>query len=101
MREQRDEYVINVASWAGRFVSDVVGPAYTATKNAVVALTHYPVCAGRRPRSETRRASQSMKRTMTGSVDEHLNLALELLVFIEETLATTNMEPQLDKHSSL
>jgi NADP-dependent 3-hydroxy acid dehydrogenase YdfG len=40
MQAQQDGCIINVASWAGRFVSDVVGPAYTATKTAVVALTH-------------------------------------------------------------
>ena len=40
MRAQRDGSVINVASWAGRIVSKMTGPAYTATKHAVVALTH-------------------------------------------------------------
>jgi NADP-dependent 3-hydroxy acid dehydrogenase YdfG len=39
MREQRDGCIINVASWAGRFAGRVSGPAYTATKTAVVALT--------------------------------------------------------------
>jgi NADP-dependent 3-hydroxy acid dehydrogenase YdfG len=40
MRAQGDGCIINVASWAGRFVSKLTGPAYTATKHAVVALTH-------------------------------------------------------------
>ena len=40
MRAQKDGCIINVASWAGRFVSKMTGPAYTATKHAVVALTH-------------------------------------------------------------
>jgi NADP-dependent 3-hydroxy acid dehydrogenase YdfG len=40
MRAQHDGCIINIASWAGRFVSKLTGPAYTATKHAVVALTH-------------------------------------------------------------
>jgi NADP-dependent 3-hydroxy acid dehydrogenase YdfG len=40
MRAQRDGVIINVASWAGRHVSKMTGPAYTATKHAVLALTH-------------------------------------------------------------
>jgi NADP-dependent 3-hydroxy acid dehydrogenase YdfG len=40
MREQKSGSIINVASWAGRIVSKLTGPAYTATKHAVVALTH-------------------------------------------------------------
>ena len=40
MRAQKDGCIINIASWAGRFVSKMTGPAYTATKHAVVALTH-------------------------------------------------------------
>ncbi|MBN9583740.1 MAG: SDR family oxidoreductase [Afipia sp.] len=40
MRAQKDGCIINVASWAGRHVSRLTGPAYTATKHAVVALTH-------------------------------------------------------------
>lgn len=40
MRARRDGLVINVASWAGRHASSLVGPAYNATKHAVVALTH-------------------------------------------------------------
>jgi len=40
MRAQQDGCIINVASWAGRIVSKMTGPAYTATKHAVLALTH-------------------------------------------------------------
>jgi len=40
MRAQKDGCIINVASWAGRHVSKLTGPAYTATKHAVLALTH-------------------------------------------------------------
>lgn len=32
--------IINVASWAGRFTASMPGAAYTASKTAVVALTH-------------------------------------------------------------
>ena len=40
MRKQQDGCIINVASWAGRHVSKMPGPAYTTTKHAVLALTH-------------------------------------------------------------
>jgi NADP-dependent 3-hydroxy acid dehydrogenase YdfG len=40
MRARRQGLVINIASWAGRYPVGFVGPAYTATKHAVVALTH-------------------------------------------------------------
>lgn len=40
MRKQQDGVIINVASWAGRHVSKMPGPAYTTTKHAVLALTH-------------------------------------------------------------
>ncbi len=40
MRQQKDGCIINVASWAGRHVSKMPGPAYTTTKHAVLALTH-------------------------------------------------------------
>lgn len=40
MRAQKDGCIINVASWAGRHVSKLTGPAYSATKHAVLALTH-------------------------------------------------------------
>jgi NADP-dependent 3-hydroxy acid dehydrogenase YdfG len=39
MREQHDGCIINVASWAGRFHAYLTGPAYNASKFAVVALT--------------------------------------------------------------
>ena len=39
MREHKDGLVINVSSWAGRYASTLTGPAYNATKSAVVALT--------------------------------------------------------------
>ncbi|MGY4283107.1 NAD(P)-dependent dehydrogenase (short-subunit alcohol dehydrogenase family) [Bradyrhizobium sp. LM2.7] len=41
MRKQQDGAVINVSSWAGRHVSKMPGPAYTTTKHAVLALTHF------------------------------------------------------------
>ena len=40
MRKQKDGCINNVASWAGRHVSKMPGPAYTTTKHAVLALTH-------------------------------------------------------------
>jgi NADP-dependent 3-hydroxy acid dehydrogenase YdfG len=40
MRTRRSGSVINIASWAGRIVSRMTGPAYTSTKHAVLALTH-------------------------------------------------------------
>jgi NADP-dependent 3-hydroxy acid dehydrogenase YdfG len=40
MRARREGLVVNVASWAGRHASPIVGPGYNAAKHAVVALTH-------------------------------------------------------------
>jgi NADP-dependent 3-hydroxy acid dehydrogenase YdfG len=40
MRERKSGSIINIASWAGRIVSQMTGPAYTATKHAILALTH-------------------------------------------------------------
>jgi NADP-dependent 3-hydroxy acid dehydrogenase YdfG len=40
MRAQKDGCIINVSSWAGRYLSKMPGPAYTTTKHAVLALTH-------------------------------------------------------------
>lgn len=40
MRRQRDGLLIHTASWAGRFISALSGPAYTASKHAVVAMSH-------------------------------------------------------------
>jgi NADP-dependent 3-hydroxy acid dehydrogenase YdfG len=39
MRAQKDGLIINVSSWAGRFPSKLTGPAYNATKRAVIALS--------------------------------------------------------------
>ncbi len=38
MKEQQDGLIINISSWAGRFVSVVTGPAYTAAKHAMNAM---------------------------------------------------------------
>ena len=40
MRAQKSGTVINVSSWAGRYPAKLTGPAYNASKQAVVALTH-------------------------------------------------------------
>jgi len=39
MRAQNDGLVINISSWAGRYTTTLTGPAYNATKRAVIALT--------------------------------------------------------------
>jgi NADP-dependent 3-hydroxy acid dehydrogenase YdfG len=39
MRARKDGLIINVSSWAGRYASKLTGPAYNATKRAVIALT--------------------------------------------------------------
>jgi NAD(P)-dependent dehydrogenase (short-subunit alcohol dehydrogenase family) len=39
MRARKDGLVINVSSWAGRYASQLTGPAYNATKRAVIAVT--------------------------------------------------------------
>lgn len=39
MREQRGGLLIQISSWAGRYVSRLTGPAYSATKHALVALS--------------------------------------------------------------
>jgi NADP-dependent 3-hydroxy acid dehydrogenase YdfG len=39
MRAQRDGCIVNVASWAGRYHAYLTGPAYNASKFAVVELT--------------------------------------------------------------
>jgi NAD(P)-dependent dehydrogenase (short-subunit alcohol dehydrogenase family) len=39
MRSRRDGLIINISSWAGRYASALTGPAYNATKRAVIALT--------------------------------------------------------------
>ncbi|MFV2090416.1 MAG: SDR family oxidoreductase [Pseudomonadales bacterium] len=38
MIEQEDGLIINISSWAGRFVSVLAGPAYTAAKHAMNAM---------------------------------------------------------------
>lgn len=40
MRAQQDGVLIHTASWAGRFLGLVSGPAYTAAKHGVVAMSH-------------------------------------------------------------
>ena len=40
MREQKDGLFIHTASWAGRFIGPVSGPAYTAAKTGMVAMSH-------------------------------------------------------------
>ncbi len=39
MIEQQDGLIINISSWAGRFTSIVTGPAYSAAKHAMNAMT--------------------------------------------------------------
>ncbi|MCP5178947.1 MAG: SDR family oxidoreductase [Pseudomonadales bacterium] len=38
MINQRDGLIVNVSSWAGRHVSVLTGPAYTAAKHAMIAM---------------------------------------------------------------
>jgi len=40
MRAQKDGLMIHTASWAGRFIGPVSGPAYMAAKHGVVAMSH-------------------------------------------------------------
>lgn len=40
MRAKQDGLIINIASWAGRYVSGLTGPSYTGAKHALVAATH-------------------------------------------------------------
>ena len=39
MREQRAGLIIQISSWAGRYVSTLTGPAYAAAKHGLVALS--------------------------------------------------------------
>ena len=39
MRKRRDGLIINISSRAGRYATPLTGPAYNATKRAVIALT--------------------------------------------------------------
>ncbi len=40
MRAQKDGVIIHTASWAGRFVSLLTGPGYSAAKHGLVAASH-------------------------------------------------------------
>jgi len=40
MRAQRDGVMIHTASWAGRHIGPLSGPAYTAAKHGMVAMSH-------------------------------------------------------------
>ncbi len=40
MRAQKDGLFIHTASWAGRFVSAITGPGYSAAKHALIAASH-------------------------------------------------------------
>jgi NAD(P)-dependent dehydrogenase (short-subunit alcohol dehydrogenase family) len=40
MRPQKDGLMIHTASWAGRFVGPVAGPAYIAAKHGMVAMSY-------------------------------------------------------------
>ena len=39
MRKRKEGCIINISSWAGRYASKLTGPAYNATKRAVIALS--------------------------------------------------------------
>jgi NADP-dependent 3-hydroxy acid dehydrogenase YdfG len=39
MRSRKNGLIINISSWAGRYASHLTGPAYNATKRAVIAVT--------------------------------------------------------------
>lgn len=39
MRKRKDGLIINISSWAGRYASVLTGPAYNATKRAVIAIS--------------------------------------------------------------
>ena len=39
MRARKDGLIVNISSWAGRYASTLTGPAYNATKRAVIALS--------------------------------------------------------------
>ena len=39
MRKRKDGLIINISSWAGRYASVLTGPAYNATKRAVIAVS--------------------------------------------------------------
>ena len=39
LRKRKDGLIINISSWAGRYASALTGPAYNATKRAVIAIS--------------------------------------------------------------
>ncbi|MSQ89019.1 MAG: SDR family oxidoreductase [Betaproteobacteria bacterium] len=39
MRARKDGLIINISSWTGRYASPLTGPAYNASKRAVIALS--------------------------------------------------------------
>jgi NADP-dependent 3-hydroxy acid dehydrogenase YdfG len=39
MRKRKDGLIINISSWAGRYATALTGPAYNATKRAVIAIS--------------------------------------------------------------
>ena len=39
MRSRKDGLIINISSWVGRYANALTGPAYNATKRAVIAVT--------------------------------------------------------------
>src|SRR5206468_8479323 len=39
MRKQKSGLIIQISSWAGVYVSPLTGPAYSASKHALVALS--------------------------------------------------------------
>ncbi len=39
MRRRKDGLIVNISSWAGRYASSLTGPAYNATKRAVIAVS--------------------------------------------------------------
>jgi NAD(P)-dependent dehydrogenase (short-subunit alcohol dehydrogenase family) len=39
MRKRRDGVIVNISSWFGRYANKLGGPAYNATKRAVIAVT--------------------------------------------------------------
>jgi NAD(P)-dependent dehydrogenase (short-subunit alcohol dehydrogenase family) len=53
MRQQQSGLIINVSSWAGLYASKLTGPAYNATKRAVLALTEHGRVHARHPRHLT------------------------------------------------
>jgi NADP-dependent 3-hydroxy acid dehydrogenase YdfG len=40
MRAQHGGLIIHTASWAGRFIGPMSGPAYTAAKHGMVVMSH-------------------------------------------------------------